>query len=118
LGFIVIFLSYVCSNSHGVPANADAFVHISEKAEISNHTGGPYIVHCSAGVGRTGTFILIANEMERVLDRKKKKQSIKVDPFSTALKIRYQRPSSIQTEEQFLFCYQSIARQLQLLLSK
>lgn len=43
---------------HGVPANTDEFVKFLN--EVRDKAGEePLLVHCSAGVGRTGTFIIL-----------------------------------------------------------
>ncbi|CAJ0579806.1 unnamed protein product, partial [Mesorhabditis spiculigera] len=60
---------------------------------------GQTVMHCSAGIGRTGTIMLIhwmktacaANES--------------FDPFEMFKKLRDQRASSVQTEQQFLFVF-------------
>ena len=55
-----------------------------------------YVAKCdsyssSAGVGRTGTFIAIDTELQRI------KQEGVVDVYNTVYKLRYQRVSSVQT---------------------
>lgn len=49
---------------HAVPQTADAL--ISMAAEI-NSLPGPIIVHCSAGIGRTGCFIALATGMTQLI---------------------------------------------------
>ena len=62
----------------------------------------PVVIHCSAGVGRTGTFCCLANNIERFnTDRE-------IDIFSTVKRIREERAFSIQTPEQYEFCYRGI----------
>lgn len=55
-------------------------------------TEGPDIMHCSAGVGRTGTLIAVQAMMEMV----KKEESI--DVFNFVLGMRQQRNYMVQTE--------------------
>jgi len=62
----------------------------------------PIVIHCSAGVGRTGTFCCISNSVERL------EKSGHVDIFSTVKSIREQRAFSVQTPEQYQFCYSGI----------
>lgn len=49
---------------HAVPQTADALVGLA--AEI-NTLSGPIIVHCSAGIGRTGCFIALATGMTQLI---------------------------------------------------
>lgn len=67
-----------------------------------NNLYPPVIIHCSAGVGRTGTFTCISNSVERL------QKTGLIDIYSTVKKIREQRAFSIQTPEQYQFCYTGI----------
>nr|CAH8872596.1 unnamed protein product [Trichobilharzia regenti] len=60
---------------------------------------GPLIVHCSAGVGRTGAFIVIDSQLERL------KHENSVDIFGAVCRMRAQRNFMVQTEEQYAFLY-------------
>ncbi|GFN73655.1 receptor-type tyrosine-protein phosphatase kappa [Plakobranchus ocellatus] len=62
---------------------------------------GPLLVHCSAGVGRTGTFIALCNLLEEAeaLD--------KMDFLSTLWALRQDRMSMIQTDEQYIFLHKT-----------
>ena len=62
----------------------------------------PVVVHCSAGVGRTGTFCCLSNSIERL------HATGNIDIFSTVKLIRDQRAFSVQTPEQYQFCYTGI----------
>lgn len=62
----------------------------------------PVIIHCSAGVGRTGTFCCLSNSVERL------RKTGQVDIFSTVKSIREQRAFSVQTPEQYQFGYTGI----------
>eukprot|EP00112_Aurelia_sp_Birch-Aquarium-sp1_P007509 Seg1819.1 transcript_id=Seg1819.1/GoldUCD/mRNA.D3Y31 product="Tyrosine-protein phosphatase non-receptor type 9" protein_id=Seg1819.1/GoldUCD/D3Y31 len=68
---------------------------------ISNHQP-PLVVHCSAGIGRTGTFITIDVSL-RELDA-----TGTVDIQNTVQRIRRQRAFCVQTEEQYAFCYTAV----------
>ncbi|ELK23863.1 Receptor-type tyrosine-protein phosphatase H [Myotis davidii] len=69
--------------------------------------GGPPIVHCSAGVGRTGTLIALD-----VLLRQLECEGV-VGPFSFVKKMRESRPLMVQTEAQYVFLHQCLLRFLQ-----
>ena len=62
----------------------------------------PVLIHCSAGVGRTGTFCCLSNSVEQL------RKTGQVDIFSTVKNIREQRAFSVQTPEQYQFCYTGI----------
>ncbi|RCN37215.1 hypothetical protein ANCCAN_16886 [Ancylostoma caninum] len=63
----------------------------------------PIVVHCSAGIGRTGSMVLLENAME-VLE--KGETLYEMDRYLTAL--RTQRSKSVQTEQQYLYVHQVI----------
>ncbi|CAB4003337.1 partial, partial [Paramuricea clavata] len=57
------------------------------------------VVHCSAGVGRTGTYIVIDTQLERIAKRKT------VDVFGNVQKLRNQRLLMVQVEDQYIFIH-------------
>ncbi|KAK0084224.1 hypothetical protein PV325_007436 [Microctonus aethiopoides] len=65
--------------------------------------GPPIIVHCSAGIGRTGTFCTLDICISRLED------TGTVDIRSTVEKIRAQRAYSIQMPDQYVFCHRALA---------
>ena len=65
-------------------------------------SGPPICVHCSAGIGRTGTFCAIDISINRLNDVK----ILNVE--ETSNKIRMQRAQSVQTRDQYVFCYMAL----------
>jgi protein tyrosine phosphatase len=68
---------------------------------------GPMVVHCSAGVGRTGTFVCI----DTVLRRMREKDT--VDVFGVVSAMRLQRNHMVQTEAQYIFIHKAILEVIQ-----
>jgi protein tyrosine phosphatase len=55
---------------HGVPDHPTQFLMFVRRVRNSNPTdSGPMVVHCSAGVGRTGCFFVIDTMLERLRAR-------------------------------------------------
>lgn len=63
---------------------------------------GPILVHCSAGVGRTGTFILVDHLLQRMRGHKT------LDIFGLVLDMRNYRCNMLQTEAQYVFAHECI----------
>nr|KAF6269564.1 protein tyrosine phosphatase receptor type H [Myotis myotis] len=101
---------YVAWPDHGVPHSPDpllAFWKVLRQWLDKTPEGGPPIVHCSAGVGRTGTLIALD-----VLLRQLECEGV-VGPFSFVKKMRESRPLMVQTEAQYVFLHQCLLRFLQ-----
>ncbi|XP_051940211.1 tyrosine-protein phosphatase non-receptor type 9 [Hippocampus zosterae] len=64
--------------------------------------GPPVVVHCSAGIGRTGTFCTLDICLSRLEDIGT------VDVHETVRRMRTQRAFSIQTWDQYYFCYTAV----------
>uniref|UniRef100_A0A672JH20 Receptor-type tyrosine-protein phosphatase n=1 Tax=Salarias fasciatus TaxID=181472 RepID=A0A672JH20_SALFA len=88
----------------GIPAEGRGMIDIIAAVQRQQQQSGnrPIIVHCSAGAGRTGTFIALSNILERV------KAEGLLDVFQTVKSLRMQRPHMVQTVEQYDFCYRVV----------
>eukprot|EP00118_Oscarella_pearsei_P023283 m.275784 g.275784 ORF g.275784 m.275784 type:complete len:1931 (+) comp40604_c0_seq9:2253-8045(+) len=90
---------------HGVPAYATSLLNFLKRARIHHNklkNKGPMLVHCSAGVGRTGTFLVIDYSFQKL-----KKEKV-IDIFNLLNDLRDGRPSMVQTEAQYIFCHNAI----------
>lgn len=65
---------------------------------------GPLVTHCSAGVGRSGTFVSCLFLIERLL-KTKNKQNYTFSIFNTVLVVRNQRNRAIKRFTQYQFLY-------------
>ena len=88
-------------SDHGVPTDKMCmikFIGYIRKAHPPE--GVPLVVHCSAGVGRTGTFIVL----DTMLQRLEQEESLNIYEF--LLEIRHQRVKLVQTEVNIYVCVQ------------
>ena len=90
---IVKHFQYVTWPDYGVPESVSPFMTLRRRVmSLWNKDKGPVIVHCSAGVGRTGTFIAVDMALEQA-DKEKK-----VDIAGIVSRMRQQRMKMVQTD--------------------
>ncbi|XP_036721199.1 tyrosine-protein phosphatase non-receptor type 6 isoform X1 [Balaenoptera musculus] len=101
---------YLSWPDHGVPSEPGGVLsfldQINQRQESLPHPG-PIIVHCSAGIGRTGTIIVIDMLMESIST---KGLDCDIDIQKTIQMVRAQRSGMVQTEAQYKFIYVAIAQ--------
>ncbi|CAG4943458.1 unnamed protein product [Parnassius apollo] len=83
---------------HVRAAQRAALQHLGD-AWAGHSRGPPIVVHCSAGIGRTGTFITLDVCTSRLAAEGT------VDVRGTVQRVRAQRAHSIQMPEQYVFCH-------------
>ncbi|KAL3869070.1 hypothetical protein ACJMK2_041796, partial [Sinanodonta woodiana] len=88
---------------HGVPDHPTPLLMFMRRVKASNPPdAGPVVVHCSAGVGRTGAFIVIDAMLERIKHEKT------VDIYGHVTCLRAQRNYMVQTEDQYIFIHDAL----------
>uniref|UniRef100_A0A8C1KTA3 protein-tyrosine-phosphatase n=2 Tax=Cyprinus carpio TaxID=7962 RepID=A0A8C1KTA3_CYPCA len=101
---------FIAWPDHGVPTGTEELIQfrglIRQQVE-SSFSAGPTIVHCSAGVGRTGTLIAL----DVLLQQLDKEKAVGISAF--VQQMRLSRPLMVQTESQYVFLHQCIMDTLQ-----
>ncbi|RXN09470.1 receptor-type tyrosine- phosphatase beta [Labeo rohita] len=96
---------YTVWPDHGVPEITQSLIQfVRTVRDYINRTpfSGATVVHCSAGVGRTGTFIAL----DRVLQQLDTRDT--VDVYSVVFDLRLHRTHMVQTECQYSYLYQCV----------
>nr|CAI9698752.1 unnamed protein product [Rangifer tarandus platyrhynchus] len=103
------FLSWY---DQGVPSSTRSLLDFRRKVnKCYRGRSCPIIVHCSDGAGRSGTYVLI----DMVLN-KMAKGAKEIDIAATLEHLRDQRPSMVQTKEQFEFALTAVAEEVNAIL--
>ncbi|XP_051971225.1 receptor-type tyrosine-protein phosphatase H-like isoform X4 [Xyrauchen texanus] len=95
---------------HGVPESTEELIRfrglVRQHIESSS-SAGPTVVHCSAGVGRTGTLIAL----DVLLQQLQTEKAVGIAAFIHSMRLN--RPLMVQTESQYVFLHQCIMDTLQ-----
>ncbi|XP_058450266.1 tyrosine-protein phosphatase corkscrew isoform X4 [Malaya genurostris] len=104
---------------HGVPSDPGCVLNFlqdvnarQEQLQLEGLAPGPICVHCSAGIGRTGTFIVIDMILDQI-DREG--LDCEIDIQRTIQMVRSQRSGMVQTEAQYKFVYFAVQHYIQTL---
>uniref|UniRef100_A0A3Q1GFQ5 protein-tyrosine-phosphatase n=1 Tax=Acanthochromis polyacanthus TaxID=80966 RepID=A0A3Q1GFQ5_9TELE len=96
---------YTVWPDHGVPETTQSLIQFVRTVRdyVNRSPGsGPTVVHCSAGVGRTGTFIVL----DRVLQQLDSKDVL--DIYGAVFDLRLHRSHMVQTEGQYSYLHQCL----------
>ncbi|XP_050958344.1 receptor-type tyrosine-protein phosphatase eta-like [Labeo rohita] len=88
---------------HGAPKTTEILIdfrHLVREHMDQYSSHSPTVVHCSAGVGRTGTFIAIDHLIFQI------ERDSMVDVYGIVSDMRMHRPLMVQTEEQYVYLHQ------------
>lgn len=98
-------LHYTQWPDYGVPNTTDNMSDLITELDIRKKgLDDPIVVHCSAGIGRTGTFLAIHIALQKVATSK----HAKFDVLKTVLQLREQRSGMVQSKDQYKFVYATI----------
>ena len=101
---------YLAWPDHGVPRETQtlnqllADLHVEEDRKV-----GPIVVHCSAGVGRSGTLLALSILQKTVETQKLRGVDHGISIFSVVRRLREQRTMMVQSREQFELLYDFVA---------
>lgn len=100
-------LQFTAWPDKGVPADVTSMIDFQHKVRsLHKKTPSPIIVHCSAGIGRTGTFIAL----DQLIFCGKLKAY--VDIYSCVENLRSQRVNMVQTQEQYDYLHRAVLHAL------
>ncbi|KAJ2743197.1 hypothetical protein GGI20_003924 [Coemansia sp. BCRC 34301] len=108
---LVTQLHYTEWPDHGVPQSPAPMLRIMNeiRSQVSPSPQVPVVVHCSAGVGRTGTFIILDAARHYFAQNQDYSGDYVAEAF---VSLRRQRTLMVQTFEQYMLCYQTIGYML------
>ncbi|XP_050411849.1 tyrosine-protein phosphatase non-receptor type 11 [Patella vulgata] len=98
---------------YGVPQDPGSvlkFLYTVNSKQESIENAGPLVVHCSAGIGRTGTFIVIDMILNQI---KTHGFDTDIDILKTIQAVRSQRSGMVQTEAQYKFVYMAVSHYIE-----
>uniref|UniRef100_A0A673VKH7 protein-tyrosine-phosphatase n=1 Tax=Suricata suricatta TaxID=37032 RepID=A0A673VKH7_SURSU len=100
----VTHLQYVAWPDHGVPDDSSDFLEFVNYVRSLRVDGEPVLVHCSAGIGRTGVLVTMETAMCLI------ERNLPVYPLDIVRKMRDQRAMMVQTSSQYKFVCEAILR--------
>ncbi|XP_078093453.1 receptor-type tyrosine-protein phosphatase H-like isoform X2 [Mustelus asterias] len=106
---LVTHFHFTAWPDHGVPKTTDKLLafHQLIRDRLNRNQQGPPVIHCSAGVGRTGTLIALDYLLQQI------EHEDVIDVYGIVHKMRCNRPLMVQTEPQYVFLHQCMLDRIQ-----
>ncbi|KAK1887415.1 Phosphatidylinositol phosphatase PTPRQ [Dissostichus eleginoides] len=98
---LVRHFNYTSWPEHGVPESCSTLIKFVQAVRAHRHDNTTIVVHCSAGVGRTGVFIALDHLIQHVRDHDF------VDIYGLVAELRSERMCMVQNLAQYIFLHQS-----------
>ncbi|XP_037623294.1 phosphatidylinositol phosphatase PTPRQ isoform X2 [Sebastes umbrosus] len=98
---LVRHFNYTSWPEHGVPESCSTLIKFVKAVRAHRHENTTIVVHCSAGVGRTGVFIALDHLIQHVRDHDF------VDIYGLVAELRSERMCMVQNLAQYIFLHQS-----------
>ncbi|KAL1022845.1 hypothetical protein UPYG_G00033230 [Umbra pygmaea] len=99
----VTHIQFTSWPDHGVPGEPHLLLKLRRRVNsFKNFFSGPIVIHCSAGVGRTGTYMGIDAMMEGL------ESEGRVDIYGFMVRLRRQRCLMVQVENQYILIHQAL----------
>lgn len=97
---------------HDVPDVFEPFKKLSQRVQQRIRKlskASPVVVHCSAGIGRTGTYIVITTILEDITNAKKNNEKPPaINLMQTVHRLREMRTGMVNHPDQYEYCYKTI----------
>uniref|UniRef100_A0A3B4YKY3 Protein tyrosine phosphatase receptor type Q n=1 Tax=Seriola lalandi dorsalis TaxID=1841481 RepID=A0A3B4YKY3_SERLL len=98
---LVRHFNYTSWPEHGVPESCSTLIKFVKAVRAHRHDNTTIVIHCSAGVGRTGVFIALDHLIQHVRDHDF------VDIYGLVAELRSERMCMVQNLAQYIFLHQS-----------
>ncbi len=107
---VIMHYQFLAWPDYGVPSSGQHVLQLlfsvrkaqSRQAQQLPPHGPPILVHCSAGVGRSGAFCTLDICIDELKDKNR------VNLQGVVRRMRMERAYSVQTDEQYEFCYRTV----------
>lgn len=115
-GRIVTQLQFLGWPDHGIPERPESILDLVHRLEETRQRHSmqtkPVIVHCSAGIGRTGAFLAVHIQITKLSKHRRRKskshEPFKFDVWQTVIAMRKQRIGMVQQPEQYRLIYEAL----------